>query len=191
METKQKIRSICKGKRNSLTENQINSFGEKICNNVISFLEKYPYKNVLCYASIQNEPDLMRVMEYCKQNGVRFFLPKVKKEDINFFQARDFSTLTLGSYGIMEPLEVEEFSRQEDAVILVPGIAFDRHGNRIGFGKGYYDRFLKKHPHLYKIGIAYDFQLDYEWIPDVCDIKMNLIITDKKEVLCDGIKGNM
>ena len=69
-------------------------------------------------------------------------------------------------------------------ICFVPGIAFDKSGNRIGFGKGYYDRFLKDKPQITKIGICYDFQLLKKvQIPfDEFDIKMDIIVTEKEVI---------
>ena len=86
-----------------------------------------------------------------------------------------------------EPLGNELPARPEDVqVVIIPMLAFDRGGNRLGYGAGYYDRFLCRHPHPIKIGIAFSCQ-QAESIPaDKSDVKMDYIITEKGVIRCNG-----
>lgn len=84
-----------------------------------------------------------------------------------------------GSFGIMEP-QADAFTDYEQIdLILVPGMAFDRHGHRLGRGKGYYDRFLSQAKDCYKIGVCFPFQLVDEVPTDEHDVRMDEIITQK------------
>lgn len=87
--------------------------------------------------------------------------------------------LKKGAYGILEPSVVKTADEKDIDVILVPGLAFDRHGGRMGFGKGYYDRLLETSIAV-KIGLCYDFQL-FDTIPtESHDVPMDFIITEKE-----------
>lgn len=84
-----------------------------------------------------------------------------------------------GAYGILEPKTVRKADENNIDVILVPGLAFDRNGGRMGFGKGYYDRLLESSKAV-KIGLCYDFQI-LEKIPtESHDVPMNFVITEKE-----------
>ena len=99
----------------------------------------------------------------------------------------DFKTeLKEGAFHIMEPqkgCKKAEFSR---AYCLVPGSVFDRSGNRIGYGKGYYDRYFAAYPKLYRIGIAYESQIEERIKPEKHDRKMHAMVTEHgMRVICN------
>ncbi len=112
------------------------------------------------------------------------YLPAVEGDDLRLLPYRGSEHLKTGSFGIFEPTEAETSPATAIAypaldLIIVPGIAFDRHNNRLGRGKGYYDRLLAE-LHIPKIGICFDFQL-FDAIPtEPFDKKMNLIISEKE-----------
>lgn len=87
--------------------------------------------------------------------------------------------LVKGAYGIYEPRIIEPAKVNDIDIAIIPGIAFDRRGGRLGFGKGYYDRFLSEF-HGVKIGFCYEFQLIDELPLDSHDIPMDIIITEKR-----------
>lgn len=191
METKQNVRNLCKKMRKDMAQDQV-SWASLNIHRKLTELEVLKNNDVILgYSSIQNEPDIFPFLQECLDNGKRVFLPKVINDNIFFFEVFDLSLIETGSYQILEPKEDMPYDSKLKGAVLVPGIAFDLLGNRIGFGKGFYDRFLNRNRNLYRIGIAHDFQTLYEWESDACDEKMDLIVTDKNEVLCDGIKKIM
>ena len=84
-----------------------------------------------------------------------------------------------GAHGIPEPTEIVPISIEEIEIILVPGLAFDKTGARMGFGKGYYDKLLETRKAI-KIGICYDFQLLDKIPSEPHDVPMDIIITEKR-----------
>ncbi|MDH6306393.1 5-formyltetrahydrofolate cyclo-ligase [Parabacteroides sp. PF5-5] len=112
----------------------------------------------------------------------KILLPLVEGDDLQFFLYKGKEHLKAGAFGILEPLAEEGLPTEEPDLIIVPGVAFDRSLNRMGRGRGYYDRFLASHPDVPKIGICFDFQL-VETVPvEPFDIKMDLVITDKEVI---------
>ena len=91
----------------------------------------------------------------------------------------DWNDLSTGAYGILEPREIKIALPEDIQVAIIPGIAFDKKGYRIGYGKGYFDRLLPKMNAL-KIALAFDFQLLDELPREKHDVKMDMIITDKR-----------
>ena len=109
----------------------------------------------------------------------RLLLPLVVGNDLRLLLYEGPDSLQSGSYGILEPkANGKEIPKEEIDFIIVPGVAFDKSKNRMGRGKGFYDRLLSSLP-IPKIGIAYDFQLVPEVPTDAFDKKMDYIITEK------------
>ncbi len=101
---------------------------------------------------------------------------------------KSWKELSIGSYGILEPrTEKIRKTRVEDIdLIIVPGVAFDKKGNRIGHGKGYYDRLLDK-TNATKIGLAFEFQLLKEIPTDKHDLPIDILITEKRIIKCQDM----
>ena len=192
LETKKEIREICKKKRDGLDKEFCKAKSMDIQKRILSMTCFEEAENILCYFAIRNEPDLSFLMEEALRLGKKVFLPKVQGEDIFFYEVQDLKACEPGAFSIMEPKMQERYKEEDDSsLVLVPGIVFSTTGERIGFGKGFYDRFLCRHKNLLKIGICYDEFITYKWNSDSYDERMNLIVTDKKEVLCDGIRTCM
>ena len=105
-------------------------------------------------------------------------------KELKFYRISKMEDLISGgAFGIKEPKENIEnlIDKSNIDLMIVPGICFDKEKNRIGFGKGYYDRYLANENNIIKIGICFDEQVREEYIlVDDFDIKMNMVITDKK-----------
>ena len=135
-------------------------------------------QTVLMYYSLPDEVYTHEAIDRLVADGKRVLLPVVTGE--NTMQLHTYESaadLQKGAYGIMEPTGELFSDLQKIDIAVVPGMAFDCHGNRMGRGKGYYDRFLALAPQTYKIGIGFSFQL-FDDIPSTpLDIKMDEIIT--------------
>lgn len=132
-------------------------------------------RNILMYHSL---PDELSTREFIDRWHTRknFFLPRVNGLDLEILPY-DKSRLALGAFHIEEPAAGLPADIADMELIVVPGIAFDRHGNRLGRGKGYYDRLLPR-SRAVKIGVGYDFQLldeDIETEPH--DVPVDVVIT--------------
>ena len=106
-------------------------------------------------------------------------------EEMEFYEVDDFTCLKEGCFHVMEPdLENYDLKKYEDQTepvhILVPGVAFSEVGCRLGYGKGYYDRYLSMHPSLIPIGICYSEQREPEIPTDIYDMRMTKLITDEQ-----------
>jgi 5-formyltetrahydrofolate cyclo-ligase len=120
-------------------------------------------KTILFYASCKGEVDTLEMIRKTRSAQKMIGLPKVI-DNVNFtpFRVDDITDLRVGSYGILEPQAEDSKKWRQDTIdlVIVPGIAFDRRNNRLGRGKGYYDRFLKSLPRdVPTIGLAFDFQI--------------------------------
>jgi 5-formyltetrahydrofolate cyclo-ligase len=138
---------------------------------------------ILVYAAIRSEVDLTAFLEQAWADGKKLYFPKVEGEEMEFYRADSFAELSPGTFGVREPVSGERLARMLPFLtpMLVPGVAFSRDFHRIGYGKGYYDKYLtanQKNKRLMAIGIAYALQLVDELETDAFDYPMQEIITD-------------
>lgn len=131
---------------------------------------------ILMYHSL---PDEISTLEFLDRwaPSKRFFLPRVNGVNLDILPY-DRSRLQLGAFQIEEPQGDDTADISDIEMIIVPGVAYDRRGNRVGRGKGFYDRLLAGTKAL-KVGVAYDFQLVDEIDAEPHDVKVDVIITDQ------------
>lgn len=149
---------------------------------ILAALEIHPVfraaKTVLLYHSLPDEVDIHDfIRKWCEKK--RILLPVVTGDELKLRTYSGPGNLAIGAYGIEEP--TGEFFTDYSAIdlIVVPGVAFDRKGNRLGRGKGYYDRLLPQIPSAYKAGICFSFQIVEEIPAEPFDICMDEVITSK------------
>jgi 5-formyltetrahydrofolate cyclo-ligase len=184
---KKSIRQQILARRRSLSFDQWHASSKRA---QLQLLHLDEYVNAACialYASANNETDTVDILEEAFSTGKKVLYPAVCGHRMVFRQVESLGSLSKGSYGILEPCPTgDDFHADEPDLIVVPGVVFDLAGHRIGYGKGYYDRFLQ-HPgrkaHL--VGFCHDFQLIDEAIPaEKHDIRMDLIVTDQRIITC-------
>ncbi len=140
-------------------------------------------KTVMMYVSSFKEPETLPIIEQLLADGKRVVLP-ISVTDTNTIvptYIEDISELKKGAYGILEPQIIRPADKKDIDVVVVPGIAFDMHRNRLGFGKGYYDKFLDGIK-AYIIALCYDFQIVQSLPVSDNDVPMDLILTEEGEV---------
>ena len=150
---------------------------------ILKIIKKYKVKskNIGGYYPYNHEVDLMKVLEKFEKNNYQVSLPKVKNNSqMNFFHWSAKDPLEINRYGIPEPTSHKV---RYPSIILVPLIAFDKYFNRIGYGGGFYDRYiqkLKKKKKIITIGLAYSFQ-EVKKIPtNNYDIQLDHVVIVKK-----------
>lgn len=142
------------------------------------------------YSPIRTEVDLLSHAALLRGRGLLTALPRIYGDMLVFGVVTDGKNLRPGVFGIMEPLpEADEVLCRDFYAICIPGLAFDRTGARLGYGKGYYDRFLQLAPGVrrpFLIGVGYDFQLIDAIPQDRHDQKLDYIITPSETVAARG-----
>ena len=121
-------------------------------------------------------------MEEAWKVGKRVAAPKVHGEDMDYFYIRSMEDLEPGYFQIPEPKEGLAKAEEEDALVIVPGVAFDSHLHRCGYGKGFYDRYLKAHPHHTAIAIALEFQVVEEVPSEQFDVCPDMLVTPLRTI---------
>ncbi len=179
---KGKIRKELLEKRNSLNTYEILEKSNIILKNLYGLEEFSKSKKIASYISFGSEVYTHGLIkEYSKKK--EFFVPFIKNGDIFLSRINSWEELESGIYGILQPKEPKIENGGID-VIIVPGIAFDENGNRIGYGKGYFDRLLKKISSI-KIALAYDFQVLKNIPNQEHDVKMDMVVTEKRIIKCN------
>jgi len=182
--SKKEIREYMKKKRSSLTIERIMVYSTHITKNLLELEE---YKNadvVLSYTSFSSEVNTHFLINHAIMNNKKIAVPKtLEGRGMEFYYISSLDDLKPGNYGIMEPdLSAEQVVLEKDKkyIILLPGIAFDETRNRLGYGGGYYDRFLEKYAdyNIYKVMLAYELEKVDELPKEEYDIPSDLIITE-------------
>lgn len=186
MINKNELRLIYKEKRRNL--------GEPERLNRLMCLQKVLYKfsifrdaeNVLTYVGHRDEICTKDIIIDCLKAKKKVYIPAcdVEKTSMDFYKTEDYYDLVVGPFDILEPKK--DLSKKIDrsnpnSVCLIPGVCFDIKGHRVGYGKGYYDRFLSNY-YGYKIGICYEDFLLTEVPADVYDIPVDFIVTNERVI---------
>ena len=176
---KEGIRERLLKKRNLLEKKEIIEKGNLVKEKLFSLKEYKKAKTVMFFVSFGKEIFTHNLIR--ENRDKKIVVPKIIDFEIIPCIIKDFGELEKGYKMILEPTEVKKADLREIDVVLVPGLAFDKRGYRIGYGKGFYDNFLKKVNAL-KIGLCMDFQIvdkipEKEW-----DIKMDAVITEKRVI---------
>lgn len=173
--TKQELRQILIAERKKLSAKQTKD--SIIKDKVLNEEHVLNSSNILIYVSKSDEIDthaLIEALWYLRKN---VYVPKVINQEIKFFLITSFNDLSLGYFNILEPTTTKSLENIHNSVIIVPGLAYDQNLNRLGYGGGYYDRYLENKD-IYKIGLCYQKFLLKNIPTEKHDIKMNLVITD-------------
>lgn len=176
---KSTLRDDMKKQRKLLSHDFIRTASQKITDTVLKYINNT--NTVMIYLSAFNEPDTFGLLNELHRLGIKTAVPV---SDITTFTITpslitSVDDLKKGAYGIYEPINIVPVSVSDINIVLIPGVAFSKSGDRLGFGKGYYDRFLTEFNGT-KIGICYNFQVRPEIPVAEHDVKMDLIITETR-----------
>jgi len=174
------LRAIVEQQRRILTPEQVAEQSSLVIAQIEQMSVFREAKTVMLYYPVHNEVDLRPLL--AKYEGQKtFLLPVTHRRDIELRPYDGEDMMRKGRMGIPEP----QTSTYKGPVnlMLIPGVVFDHHCHRIGRGGGYYDRFLAKHAHVFKIGVCYDFQLKKHNVPHTWrDQKMNRVVTPQQTI---------
>lgn len=124
---------------------------------------------------VRTEPILQRAL----QDGKRVAVPKVFGDEMRFLWIDDLSVVAPGAFNIPEPIADEPVAHDPTALVLMPGLAFDAEGHRLGYGGGFYDRYLANEPNHPLVALCYSFQMLDHLETETHDIPVDLVIADK------------
>lgn len=160
-----------------LTYQELSELSHHVIQRLLSNSHVISAKTILMYHSLPDEVNTHYALDELIRNGKTVLLPVVTNEnDMVLRRYENEKGLLKGTLNIMEPVGNEYNDYISIDVAVVPGVAFDNERNRLGRGKGYYDKFLSKIPHTYKIGMCFDFQKIENLPANFYDITMNEVI---------------
>lgn len=135
---------------------------EAICKVLDEYIEKNGYKRVLVYVSTEEELDTRALIGKLLKRGVEVYVPKVLGKEMDFYKISSFDDLEKGYMNILEPkkyCDTIDYTQEDKLLILTPGLMFDDKGNRLGYGGGFYDRYMssciEKNISYFSIGLCF------------------------------------
>ncbi len=173
--------------RNGLSMREIERKSSAIMEKVVSLPSFRESKAILCYVNFGNEAITTGIIEKALQQGKTVCVPATsfKEKTIQISRINSLSDLEQKKSGLIEPKEIVAFPLGEIDLIIVPGVAFDREGYRIGYGGGFYDKLLRKSQRkTIAIGLCFEQNLELRLPRQSHDAKMNMIITEKQAIEC-------
>lgn len=180
--------------RNAADETDIIDKSAIIQDKIINIIDELNIKNVYIYAGYGSEVRTDKIINYCLNNNKRVALPKVidaNNSTMEFYEIYDlYNDVKIGYQGIMEP--ENNGNKRNDIflpeIVIMPGVAFDECGNRIGYGKGFYDKFLreKMNDKMVLCALAFDLQVVEAIEADEHDIRMDMLVTESRKIIINN-----
>lgn len=173
---KTQLRKMIREKKRAMTQEQIEASSRKLCS-LLEATELYKSaKTIYGYLPYNQEVRTVPLLERALQDGKRVAVPKVFGEEMRFIYLEDMTHVAPGYAGIPEPVNDTPVADDPTALVLMPGLAFDREGHRIGYGGGFYDRFLAREPEHPTVALCYDFQLLDRLETEAFDVPVDLVM---------------
>lgn len=204
-EQSRRLRAHHRAVRDVMTAEDAARKSGAICDRILA---SKPYRDagiIYAYYPLGSEADCRAVIRRGLADKKIIALPRVGRDlQMEFYRIESLWDVAEGSFHVMEPTEECPLLREREGLVLVPGLVFDRTGNRYGYGKGYYDRYLAGFPALTRIAPAYEHQLEEKLFTLPTDVRMDAVVTeqnwypgqgrttaDKEGGIFDGITGNL
>ncbi len=170
--------------RNSLTIEELEEYSFEISKKVIESKVYKEAKSIFIYISFGSEVETRNIIEDAFITGKRVYVPKTNKKlkEMIAVEINNFNNMTVDKWGILEPATVDNnnIGKTFD-LIIVPGVAFDRNGNRIGYGGGYYDKYINNLRDKHKLlALAYNVQIVNNIESEIHDIIIDYIVTENE-----------
>lgn len=179
MEEKKAIRRQIAALRKAVTDSWVEENSRVITGRVAAMPVFADAKRVMIYIDYNHEVMTGFLIEEAWRAGKQVAVPKVVGKDMDFYLLESFDQLEPGYFGIREPAR-GEIVHWEQALMFMPGVAFDRQNHRVGYGGGFYDRFLEGHPEVARVALAFDFQVLPQVPTEPTDICPQWIVTERE-----------
>ena len=173
---KKELRRVIREQKRAMTEAEIVRRSEALGK---LFLDSEAYKNaktIYGYLPYNQEVRTVPMLEQALRDGKRLAVPKCYGDEMRFIFMDDLSKVEKGYAGIPEPIADEPIADDETALVLMPGLAFDREGHRIGYGGGFYDKFLEAEPGHLTLALCYEFQMLPHLDTEAHDIPVDYVL---------------
>lgn len=173
---KQSLRRHIREQKRAMTEEQIVARSEKL-GLLFTASEAYRQaKTIYGYLPYNQEVRTVPMLEQALKDEKKIAVPKVYGEEMKFIYMDDLSKVEKGYAGIPEPIADLPIADDKTALVLMPGLAFDKEGHRIGYGGGFYDRFLAAEPDHPTLALCYEFQMQEHLETEEFDIPVDYVL---------------
>lgn len=173
---KKALRSQIRDIKRAMTEEQIYMLSEKLAEQFYASALYKSAKTIYGYLPYNQEVRTIPMLERALKDGKAVAVPKVIGDDMVFILMDDLTKVEKGYAGIPEPIENGPIAQDPNALVLMPGLAFDPDGHRIGYGGGFYDRFLEKEPNHPTLALCYEFQVFAKLDTEQHDIPVDMVL---------------
>ena len=173
---KKELRRAIRERKRAMTEEEIVSRSARLGE---LFAQSEAYRNaatIYGYLPYNQEVRTVPMLEQAIRDGKKVAVPKVYGDTMKFIYLEDLSQVAKGYAGIPEPIADEPVAHDETALVLMPGLAFDPQGHRIGYGGGFYDKFLAAEPSHPTLALCYEFQMLPQLDTEEHDIPVNTVL---------------
>ena len=176
---KKALRRQIREKKRAMSEEQIASASLRLGVQFICTQQYADARTIYGYLPYNQEVRTVPILQRALDDGKRVAVPKVYGDQMRFIYITGFDQLANSEMGIPEPIADEPVADDQTALVLMPGLAFDAQGHRIGYGGGFYDKFLAAEPNHPTVALCYDFQILPQLETDVFDIPVDLVLWEK------------
>ena len=173
---KKELRAWIREQKRKMTPQQIESASRQLGQLLVETELYQKADTIYGYLPYNQEVRTVPMLERAIADGKRVAVPKVYGEEMRFIYLTDLNQVEKGYAGIPEPMEDAPVAEDKTALVLMPGLAFDPQGHRIGYGGGFYDKFLEKEPLHPKVALCYDFQVVEHLETEEFDIPVDKVI---------------
>ncbi len=184
---RERVRAETLHRRDGLTEEIRSTLARKIVRSLVNWIQREGFDTVMLYLSIRSEVETFGLLDILLHQERTVCAPTIDNPRLELTPRRiqDPKTeLVRHRYGPLEPnAACPIFPTPQLQLIIVPGVAFDANGYRLGYGKGFYDRFLTQCPQAVSIGLAYQIQIVESTFPQIWDIPVQYIFTEKAVIV--------
>ncbi len=173
---KKALRSMIRAQKRAMTEEQIVTASQRLGE---MFLNSKLYQNantIYGYLPYNQEVRTTPMLEQALRDGKRVAVPKVYGDEMKFIFLDDLSQVEKGFAGILEPIADGPIAEDPAALVLMPGLAFTKEGHRMGYGGGFYDKFLALEPNHPTLALCYAFQMVDELPIDDYDVPVDVVL---------------
>lgn len=182
---KHHFRQFLRAHRDSLTHDEVIEKSRIITETLIASDLFKKSGSLFVYLNVRNEVSTQMLIEHCFQIGKPVYVPVTREKEMFFAQLCDFSDLIPAGYGISEPAHPAAAEPDEKSLFIIPGVGFDKCGNRIGYGAGFYDKYLHCRSSMHLIGVCFEIQLTDELPKEETDVTMDSVLTEKRWIIVE------
>lgn len=173
---KQALRKEIRDKKRAMTEAEIVAASQRLAELFVASEAYRQAKTIYGYLPYNQEVRTVPMLQQALADGKRVAVPKCYGDEMRFIYLEDLSQVEKGYCGIPEPIADEPLADDKTALVLMPGLAFDPQGHRMGYGGGFYDKFLEKEPNHPTIALCYGFQMLEHLETEAHDIPVDTVL---------------